>query len=246
MTFGGERRDLPAPFFVIATQNPLEQEGTYPLPEAQLDRFMFSVVVGYPTHSEENQIVSATTEMVRARPTRVLTAAQVREMQQFVRDTPVPAKVVRYAVALARATRPAEPNAPEFIKQFVDCGAGPRAGQYLVLAAKARAVLHGRMRAEFDEVRAAAIPGLRHRMFTNFTALAENISADDLVRQLVKAVPEPPADSKPIAVTAAPANESPTIQLPPEADALTLIREMHRSSCASVTRCSRPSSARAT
>jgi MoxR-like ATPase len=189
VTFGNEQRKLPQPFFVIATQNPLEQEGTYPLPEAQLDRFMFSVIVNYPTHAEENAIVTATTENRRVQLDKVLTAEQIAAMQRLVRAAPTPPEVVRYAVALARATRPADPTSPDFMRKYADCGAGPRAGQYLTLAAKSRAILNGRETATIEDVQAAAIPVLRHRVFTNFTALAENISTDTLIKQLVKTVP---------------------------------------------------------
>ncbi len=225
VTSGGEIRALPQPFFVLATQNPLEQEGTYPLPEAQLDRFMFSVIVTYPSHAEENAIVAATTERKRTTLTKILTAADVVRMQKIVRDAPTPPKIVQYAVNLARATRPGDPSAPDFIKSYVDTGAGPRAGQYLVLAAKARAILSGRHTAEIDDVRAAAVPVLRHRMFTNFTALSENISSDELVQRLVKTVPDP-GDVKPIVYSPPAASDTPPVQLTDASTPLEIIREM--------------------
>ncbi len=188
VTFGGETRPLPDPFFVMATQNPLEQEGTYPLPEAQLDRFMFSVVVGYPTHQQENRIVAATTRSGAPKVEKVLGIDEVRAIQQTVRTAGASPQVVRYAVALARATRPTDPTAPPFVRSYVDTGAGPRAGQYLVLGAKGRAVLAGRVAATIEDVRAVAVPVLRHRLFTNFTALSENVTSDDLIQQLLNTI----------------------------------------------------------
>ncbi|MFW6058717.1 MAG: AAA family ATPase [Phycisphaeraceae bacterium] len=226
VTTGDASRELPSPFFVIATQNPLEQEGTYPLPEAQLDRFMFSVVVNYPSHAEENQIVAATTAGKKVTLNKILSTEHVLAMQQLVRDSAAPPTVTRYAVTLARATRPGNEEAPEFIQKYLDCGAGPRAGQYLTLAAKARAVLLGRETATVEDVRAAAIPVLRHRMFTNFTALSEGIDSDVLIRQLVKAVPAP-SESKPI-VYEAPGGDSPgePVTLDTDLKAVELIHRM--------------------
>ena len=226
VTFGGEKRALPDPFLVLATQNPLEQEGTYPLPEAQLDRFMFSVVVNYPSHREENHIVAATTRQEQPQLSRVLSAEQVLAMQSVVRQMIAPPQIVRYAVALARATRPADEAAPQFIKQYVDCGAGPRAGQYLVLAAKSRAVLHGRDTPDIDDVKAAGVPVLRHRVFTNFTALSENISTDDLIEKLLEEV-KTETDSQVIVYAPPAAEESGAgVTLDPDADTVALIHRM--------------------
>ena len=226
VTFGGERRALPRPFLVLATQNPLEQEGTYPLPEAQLDRFMFSVVVTYPSHREENRIVSATTQEAQPTLQRILGVDHILAMRKLVRQMPAPPQLVRYAVKLARATRPADDEAPDFVKQYVDCGAGPRAGQYLILAAKSRAVLYGRAEPELEDVRAAAIPVLRHRLFTNFTALSENITSDDLIEQLLETIP---TDCEATRIVYNPpaveASGGPSI-LDPNADAVALIRSM--------------------
>ena len=194
VTTGTETRDLPDPFFVIATQNPLEQEGTYPLPEAQLDRFMFAVSVTYPTHAEENRIVASTTRPQQIQLEKILSVEDVLTMQNLVRRLPTPPEIVRYCVDLARATRPTDSTAPDFIKQHVDSGAGPRAGQYLVLAAKSRAVLSGRLSPDLDDVRAAAPGVLRHRLFTNFTALSQNITSDDLVQQLLDTLRHEPSD----------------------------------------------------
>ncbi|HEY2341979.1 MAG TPA: AAA family ATPase, partial [Chthoniobacteraceae bacterium] len=170
VTASGQTFTLDAPFFVLATQNPLEQEGTYPLPEAQLDRFMFSVYVDYPTEEEEELIAKATTSSAKVQLNKVLDAAQIIQLQTVVRDLPVSDHVVKFAVRLVRATRPGDPRAPDFIKKWIHCGAGPRAVQNLILAAKARAVIDGRMLVTADDVRSVARPVMRHRMFTNFTA----------------------------------------------------------------------------
>ena len=231
VTVAGEPRPLPEPFFVLATQNPLEQEGTYPLPEAQLDRFMFAVRVTYPTHAEENRIVDTTTGQVHTRLERVLTAGQVLMLQKLVRETVAAPALVRYAVALTRATRPTDPTAPDFIRRHVDTGAGPRAGQYLVLAAKSRAVLRGATTPEPQDIRAAAAAVLRHRIFTNFTALSENVSSDDLVARLLEAVPAPdgPDAARPI-VHAPPAvaPDAADVELTADLDDIALIRRMGR------------------
>ncbi|QNN23233.1 AAA domain-containing protein [Planctomycetales bacterium ZRK34] len=224
VTFGGERRALPAPFFTLATQNPLEQEGTYPLPEAQLDRFMFSVIVSYTSHADENRIILSTTQPNKARIQKVLGAEQIVAMQKLVRQMDTPPEVVRYATALMRATRPAEESSPDFIKKFVDCGAGPRAGQYLVLAAKSRAVMMGRAVPLIEDVRASANAVLRHRMFTNFTALSENITPDALVDDLIKAVPAP-SDKTQIVYNPPEPDDEP-LSLDDHADPVELIRSM--------------------
>ena len=194
VTSGNTRFPLPAPFFVLATQNPLEQEGTYPLPEAQLDRFMFNILVDYPSEEDEEAIVMATTRKRDTSVNKVLTGAQLQALQDVVRELAVSKHVVKYATRLTRATRPGEPNAPDYIKEHVSCGAGPRAGQFLVLGAKARAVLDGRLNVSCEDVRALAAPILRHRIFTNFTADSEGITADDLVKRLLMSIPEPSPD----------------------------------------------------
>lgn len=191
VSVSNQRFPLPAPFFTLATQNPLEQEGTYPLPEAQLDRFMFNILVEYPDAEEEEQIVLATTGERDTSVHQVLTGARLVELQQLVRRLPVSRHVVKYATRLARATRPKDRLAPEYIQLHVACGAGPRAAQYLVLGAKAHAVLAGRLNVACDDVRALAAPILRHRIFTNFTADSEGITPDDLIQRLLLNVEEP-------------------------------------------------------
>jgi MoxR-like ATPase len=185
VTAGGATYNLPDPFFVLATQNPIEQEGTYPLPEAQLDRFMLELRVGYPSRAEEESIVEQTTGIARDALQPVLDAESVLAMQSLVRRIPVSRSLIRAAVSLARMTRPADPDAPAFIKEFVDWGAGPRASQYLVLGAKARAALAGRPMADLDDVRSVALAVLRHRMVTNFAAEAADRTSEDLVRELI-------------------------------------------------------------
>jgi MoxR-like ATPase len=187
VTIEGETLQLPRPFVVCATENPIEFEGTYPLPEAQLDRFMFNVRVDYPSQAEEEQIVSSTTSSYVPKLERVLDAKDIIELQQLVRRVPVTDHVIRYAVRLARATRGGE-GAPEFVKQWVSWGAGPRASQFLVLGAKTRAVLHGRYAPGIEDVRAVAPSVLRHRVVTNFTAEAEGVKPDRIVADLVAGV----------------------------------------------------------
>ncbi len=189
VTAGGRTYDLGLPFLVFATQNPIEQEGTYALPEAQLDRFMFLVDVGYPSAEEEVQIVKSTTGSAPPPLAKVLSPEKILQLQELVRRVPVPDHVVRYAVELVRHTRPKEPGAPEFIQKSVSWGAGPRASQYLVLAAKARAVLNGRFVASVDDVRALARPVLRHRVLPNFHAEAEGVTSVKLIDQLLALVP---------------------------------------------------------
>jgi MoxR-like ATPase len=191
VTISGQTYDLPSPFFVIATQNPIEQEGTYPLPEAQLDRFMFSVKVGYPNAEEEERIIMETTQDASQAVDRVLTADALIGFQHLVRQTPVSRHVGAYAARLVRATRPDAAQAPDFIKNWVRWGAGPRAGQYLILAAKSHALLQGRLNVSCDDVRAYVLPVLRHRVLCNFAAASEGIDSDEIVRRLVEAVPEP-------------------------------------------------------
>ena len=187
ITAGGVTYHLPDPFFVLATQNPIEQEGTYPLPEAQLDRFMLELRVGYPTRAEEEAIVEQTTGVAREPLQPVLDAESVLAMQALVRRIPVGRSLIRAAVTLARMTRPADPDAPAFIKEYVEWGAGPRASQYLVLGAKARAAMAGRPMADLDDVRIVAPAVLRHRIVTNFAAEAADRTSEDLVRELVAA-----------------------------------------------------------
>jgi MoxR-like ATPase len=188
---GGHTYKLDLPFFVLATQNPIELEGTYPLPEAQLDRFMFNVRVNYPSQADEEKIVATTTSAYEATLDHVLTGVDILGLQKLIRRVPVTDHVVRYAVTLARATRPtaAGAPAPEFVKQWVSWGAGPRASQFLVLGAKTRAVLHGRFAPGIEDVQAVAHAVLRHRVVTNFTAEAEGVKPDRIVDELLKSVP---------------------------------------------------------
>jgi MoxR-like ATPase len=194
VTAGGRTYPLELPFFVLATQNPVEQEGTYPLPEAQLDRFMFMVNIGYPSKKEERQIVRATTMELEAKPEVVLSAADILHVQKILRKLPVSDHVVDYAVSLARATRPREAGTPGFINDWLTWGAGPRAAQYLVLGAKAVALLDGRLNVSCDDVRRVAKPVLRHRLFTNFNADAEGVGSDQVIDKLVGVVPEGSGD----------------------------------------------------
>jgi MoxR-like ATPase len=174
---------------VLATQNPIEQEGTYPLPEAQLDRFMFNVFVDYPDEEEEYQIVRQTTADVEFHVTPTLNAQEILALGQIVRRVPVADHIMRYALRLTRSTRREKGEVPDFIQDYVSWGAGPRASQFLVLGAKARAVLHGRHFVTSDDIRAVAFPVLRHRIMTNFNAEAEGIKTDDIIRQLIDTTP---------------------------------------------------------
>ena len=191
ISVGQQTFDLPDPFFVIATQNPIEQEGTYPLPEAQLDRFMFNIKVDYPTLDEEKKILSSTTKDETVDLTRVLGAKAIVNLQKLVRRVPVGNYVIDYVARLVRATRPGDEHAPEMVKQLVDWGAGPRAGQNLILAGKAFAAMDGRYSVAIEDIRKAAIPVLRHRIAANFQAQAEGQSSDDIVRSLLEIVKEP-------------------------------------------------------
>jgi len=188
ITIGGKRHQLDQPFFVLATQNPIEQEGTYPLPEAQLDRFMFNIFVDYPDTEEEFEIVKRTTADIIATVAPTLTGERILALQKIVRRVPAADHVVRFALKLARLTRPHKGEAPDFIREYVSWGAGPRASQYLVLGAKARAVLNGRFYAGVDDIRAVAFPVLRHRIMTNFNAEAEGLKPDDIIRRLLDTV----------------------------------------------------------
>jgi MoxR-like ATPase len=195
VTASGQTYALETPFFVLATQNPVEQEGTYPLPEAQLDRFMFMVKVGYPSRDDERDIVKNTTGEGRSEPSAVLTAQDILTVQKIVRKVPVSDHVVDYAVNLVRATRPHEIETPDFINNYLTWGAGPRAAQYLVMGAKARAIMRGRLNVNVDDIKQMARPVLRHRIITNFNADAEGIDADAIIDKLVQTVREPSADA---------------------------------------------------
>ena len=175
----------------MATQNPIEQEGTYPLPEAQLDRFMLSISIGYPTRSEEREIVNATTQSMKKEIHPVLQARDVIWIQQLVRQVPASQHMVEYAVDLVRATRPKEPPSPDFVKNWLAWGAGPRAAQNIILTAKARAILHGRYAVTTEDLRAMAFPVLRHRIFTNFNADAEGVDVEQVIEKIVATIPEP-------------------------------------------------------
>jgi len=188
VTAGGQTFPLERPFFVLATQNPIEQEGTYPLPEAQLDRFMLSITLDYPAFEEEVRIVGATTAAAVAAATPVLDAARILAHQALVRRVPAATRVIEYAVRLAQASRPS-PAAPGFVREFVAWGAGPRASQYLVLGGKARALLAGRYAVSIEDVRALAPAVLGHRILTNFTAEAEGVTAHEVVRRLLEELP---------------------------------------------------------
>jgi MoxR-like ATPase len=207
VTVGGQRHKLPEPFFVLATQNPIEQEGTYPLPEAQQDRFMFNIFVDYPEEEEEFRIVEMTTSTHAAKIDRVLSATDILEMQDIVRKVPVAPYVIRYAMKFTRLTRKGsrvgalpgtqrkvDSDVPDFVRDYVTWGAGPRATQFLILAAKARAVLHGRYYVSCEDVRAVAPPVMRHRIITNFNAEADGVRPDDIVDRLTKLIPRDPAE----------------------------------------------------
>jgi MoxR-like ATPase len=191
VTVGQETLHLPDPFFVIATQNPIEQEGTYPLPEAQLDRFMFDIRVGYPTLEEEEKILGATTKGETADLKKMLSAKAIINLQKLVTSVPASDYTIKYVARLVRATRPSDPHAPQFIKDLVDVGAGPRAGQNLLFGAKAMAAMDGRFSVSLDDVRKVAIPVLRHRLATNFQAQAEGQTTDSLVKKLLNEIREP-------------------------------------------------------
>ena len=185
VTVSGIRHDLERPLFVLATQNPIEQEGTYPLPEAQLDRFMFNVVIEYPTAEEERRILAMTTGTREAKIQAVATGEEIERLHTLVRDVPAAENVVDHAARLVRATRPAGEEAMEFVRKWVRWGAGPRAGQALLLGAKARALLEGRTVADIEDVNAVALPVLRHRVLVNFQAEADGVDADEIVRRLL-------------------------------------------------------------
>ncbi|HUU42367.1 MAG TPA: MoxR family ATPase [Planctomycetota bacterium] len=188
---GGETFELEPPFFVLATQNPIEQEGTYPLPEAQLDRFMLNVLIDYPGREDEREIVKATTYDIEADLKPVLKGGDILFIQKIVRRVPVSDHVVDYAVNLARATRPRREGSPAFVNEWLSWGAGPRAAQHLVLAAKARTILQGRFNVSAEDIRAVAHPVFRHRLFTNFNADAEGVTPEHIIDKLLETIPEP-------------------------------------------------------
>jgi len=191
VSVGQETYALPDPFFVIATQNPIEQEGTYPLPEAQLDRFMFNIWVDYPSEVEEEKILAETTGGAAPELKVVFNARQILNMQKLVRSIPVSEYVIKYVARLVRATRPKDPTAPEFVRQMVEWGAGPRAGQYLILGGKSFAAMDGRFTVSTADVRRVAVPVLRHRIGCNFAASSEGVDSVEIVRRLLEAVAEP-------------------------------------------------------
>jgi MoxR-like ATPase len=190
VSVGGIDHPLPEPFFVLATQNPIEQEGTYPLPEAQLDRFMFMINVDYPSIAEELQIMKMATGVGGEKPNAVLTAEEILNLQQVVRRMPVAEHVYAYAEKLVRVTRPKTGEALDFCKKWLTWGAGPRAGLNLILAAKARAMLHGQFYVSCDDVAAMAPPIFRHRIIPNFSAQSEGVTSDDITRKILEAVPK--------------------------------------------------------
>ncbi len=191
VSVGRDTYELPAPFFTIATQNPIEQEGTYPLPEAQLDRFMFNIKVGYPSAEEEERILSIGSRNEKVEVRKVLSGRAIVNLQKLVTSVAVSEYVVKYVSRLVRATRPRDESAPEFIRELVDWGAGPRAGLFLINGGKALAAMDGRFSVAIDDVRRIAVPVLRHRVSTNFQAQAEGMTTEDIVERLLKEIPEP-------------------------------------------------------
>ncbi|HEY2882856.1 MAG TPA: MoxR family ATPase [Pirellulales bacterium] len=189
ITVGRVRHPLADPFFVLATQNPIEQEGTYPLPEAQQDRFMFKVFINYPNFGEEFEIARRTTAVMADHVTPVLTAEEIIELQRLVREVPVTDHVIRYTLSLVRQTRVGEPGVPDFVSDQLSWGAGPRAVQFLILGGKARALLHGRTHVSTEDIQALAKPVLRHRIVVNFSAESEGISSDDVIDRLIDNTP---------------------------------------------------------
>jgi MoxR-like ATPase len=190
-TVGRQTYELPDPFFVIATQNPIEQEGTYPLPEAQLDRFMFNIKVGYPTAEEEEKILAQTTRTEKVEVRKILSSRAIVNLQKLVHSVAVSEYIVKYVARLVRATRPKDETAPQFVKDLVDWGAGPRAGQFLINGGKALAAMDGRFSVAIDDIKKIAVPVLRHRLSTNFQAQAEGMTTEDVIVRLVKEVKEP-------------------------------------------------------
>jgi MoxR-like ATPase len=194
VTAGSKTYDLPDPFFVLATQNPIEQEGTYPLPEAQLDRFMFMVTVHYPSREEELEVLKRTTGAALPAIERILTAAQIVSLHDIVRRVPVGDHVFQFALEIARMTRPNEPGASDFVRHWLSWGAGPRAGQFLILAGKARALMRGRLYVTLEDIEAVAPPVLRHRLVPNFNAEAEGISVEQIVEKILTLIPRGKAE----------------------------------------------------
>jgi MoxR-like ATPase len=194
VTVGRMRHKLGNPFFVLATQNPIEQEGTYPLPEAQQDRFMFKVFVTYPSFSEEFEIASRTTSVQTEDIKPVLSGEQILELQGLVRRVPASDHAIKYALAIVRQTRITEPGVPKFVKDWLSWGAGPRAVQNLILGAKARALLYGRSAVSTDDIRALALPVLRHRILTNFTAASEGVTTDTVISRILEETPSKEGD----------------------------------------------------
>jgi MoxR-like ATPase len=190
-TVGRQTYELPDPFFTIATQNPIEQEGTYPLPEAQLDRFMFNIKVGYPTADEEEKILAQTTRTEKVEVRKILSSRAIVNLQKLVHSVAVSEYIVKYVSRLVRATRPKDETAPEFVKELVDWGAGPRAGQFLINGGKALAAMDGRFSVAIEDVKKIAVPVLRHRLSTNFQAQAEGMTTEDVILRLLKEVKEP-------------------------------------------------------
>jgi len=191
VTVGRSTYSLPDPFFVIATQNPIDQEGTYPLPEAQLDRFMFNIKVGYPSADEEEKILASTTRTEKVEVRKILSAKAITNLQKLVHSVAVSEYIIKYVARLVRATRPKDVTAPKFIQELVDWGAGPRAGQFLINGGKALAAMDGRFSVAIDDIRKIAIPVLRHRISTNFQAQAEGMTNDDIITRLLKEIAEP-------------------------------------------------------
>jgi MoxR-like ATPase len=191
VTAAGRTYQLDRPFFVLATQNPIELEGTYPLPEAQLDRFMFQIVIEYLTEDQEIQVVRSTTSLQNPQFSHAVTGNDIVEFQRLVRRVPVSDAVTRYAVNVARYSRPTSQMAPDFIKKWVNYGASVRAAQWMILGGKARALMHGRYHVGFDDIRALALPVLRHRILLNFHAQSERVTTDQIIAQLIKSVPTP-------------------------------------------------------
>jgi len=190
VTAGGRKHDLELPFFVLATQNPIEQEGTYPLPEAQLDRFMFNIYVDYPSAEEEMGIMRLTTTIQDLQLKKVLSGKEILNIQEIVRKVPIADHVIQYAMNLVRATRLTKDEAPDFVKEWLSWGAGPRATQYLILGGKARALLYGRYYVSCEDIAAVSHPVLRHRLITNFTAEAEGITTDTITDRLLEHIPK--------------------------------------------------------
>ncbi len=191
VTVGRQTFELPDPFFTIATQNPIEQEGTYPLPEAQLDRFMFNIKVGYPSADEEERILAQTTRTEKVEVRKILSSRAIVNLQKLVHSVAVSEYIIKYVARLVRTTRPKDATAPQFVKDLVDWGAGPRAGQFLINGGKALAAMEGRFSVSIDDIKKIAVPVLRHRLSTNFQAQAEGMSTEDVILRLLKEVKEP-------------------------------------------------------